>query len=148
VISIETGQSSKAPIVSAYRWFLTHYCAASSHFKEKLPYGISAFYRFVRCRARRTNRRDIQYFNFTENEISCKVKCFYLNFYLQNFTAVLFLYLSKSNHTENESKKGYGFTKTDNSNVLRKTFACFRKGICTCSTCFTLNICRNCHCKA
>ncbi len=26
----------------AYRWFLTHYCAVSSHFKEKLPYGNSA----------------------------------------------------------------------------------------------------------
>ena len=27
----------------AYRWLLTHYCAVSSHFKEILPYGVSAF---------------------------------------------------------------------------------------------------------
>ena len=26
----------------AYRWFLTRYCAISSHFKEILPYGVSA----------------------------------------------------------------------------------------------------------
>ena len=26
----------------AYRWLLTHYCAVSSHFKEILPYGVSA----------------------------------------------------------------------------------------------------------
>ena len=33
----------------AYRWFLTHYCAVSSHFKEILPYGVSAFSHLNNC---------------------------------------------------------------------------------------------------
>ena len=49
-------QAEATDNADAYRWFLTHYCAVSSHFKEILPYGVSAlvsalvflaFYQFI-----------------------------------------------------------------------------------------------------